>query len=240
MWLVLSHANDLAALWAARGLTGRGLQPLEIVTAEALAYNQCFEHRLTANQQSVSITLADGRVIDSASVRGTLNRLQLFPTEHLRGANTIDRQYAEQELFALSLSWLYCLPGRMLNRPTPQGLGGDWRHPSEWVRLAAQAGLSTMPYYQSDQFEAPAPADPASLTTRTLLVTGNKCCDSSAPAAVAAGCARLAQLSATGLMGIDFHLTKTGNWIFTGATAQPDLRLGGETLLDALADALQS
>lgn len=240
MWLVLSHANDLAALWAARGLAARGLHPLEIVTAEALAYNRRFEHRLTAKRVSVSITLADGRVISSDGVRGTLNRLQLFPTEHLRGANKIDRQYAEQELFALSLSWLFSLPGRMLNRPTPQALGGDWRHPSEWALLAAQAGLKTMPYYQSDEHEAPAPLALANQSARTLLVIGNKCCDSSVLPGLSAGCARLAQLSATDLLGIDFHLTENDGWVFTGATPQPDLRLGGEALLDALADSLQS
>jgi hypothetical protein len=240
MWLVLSQTDDLAALWAARGLEARGLHPLEIVSAEALAYNRRFEHRLTTGKASVSIALADGRMIESASVRGTLNRLQLFPTEHLRGANAVDRRYAEQELFALSLSWLYSLPGRMLNRPTPQSLNGDWRHPSEWARLAAQAGLSTMPYYQSDEHEAPTPAALTSQTTRTLLVVGNRCCDSSIPPTVMAGCAHLAQSSATDLLGIDFNLTRTGDWIFTGATPQPDLRLGGEALLDALAEALQS
>jgi hypothetical protein len=55
-----------------------------------------------------------------------------------------------------------------------------------------------------------------------------------------AGCARLAQLSATDLLGIDFNLTWTGDWVFRNATPQPDLRLGGEALLDALAIALQS
>ena len=240
MWLVLSQANDLAALWAARGLAARGLQPLEIVTAEALAYNLSVEHRLTANRPSVKISLADGRVIDGATVRGTLNRIQVFPTEHLRGASATDREYAEQELYALTLSLLYALPGAMLNRPTPQGLSGEWRQPSEWVWLAAQAGLLTLPYEQSDEREAPTVASLSRLTTRTLLVVGDACCDSSAPPSVAASCVRLAQLNATGLLGIDFHVTAAGEWVFINATPLPDLRLGGEVLLDRLANALQS
>jgi hypothetical protein len=240
MWLVLSQANDLAALWAARGLVARGLQPLEIVTAEALAYNLRFEHRLTASRPSVSITLADGRVIDGATVRGTLNRLQFFPIEHLRGASSTDRQYAEQELYALYLSWIYGLPGPMLNCPTPQGLSGEWRHPSEWAWLAAQAGLLTLPYQQSDQRDAPTLDSLSRLTTRTLLVVGDTCCDSLAPSPVAAACVRLAQMNATGLLGIDFHLTANGDWVFINATSWPNLRLGGDALLDRLANALQS
>ncbi len=240
MWLVLCATNDLAALWAARGLGARGLQPLEIVTAEVLAYNQRFAHRLTAGQPEVQITLVDGRFINSATVRGTLNRLQFIPSAHLGRANATDRQYAEQELFALYLSWLHGLPGIMLNRPTPQGLSGPWRHPSEWVWLAAQAGLLTIPYQQSDWREAPGSEALARNSARTIIVVKNTCCGPTAPPPVAAGCLRLAQLSGTGLLGLDFHLASSGDWVFTSATPLPDLRLGGSVLLDALAKALQT
>ena len=239
MWLVLCATNDLAALWAARGLGARGLQPLEIVTGEVLAYNQRIAHRLTAGQPDVQITLTDGRVVDSATVRGTLNRLQFVPSAHLSGANAADRQYAEQELFALYLSWLHGLPGIMLNRPMPHGLSGAWRHPSEWVWLAPQAGLLSMPYQQSDWLEAPSNAL-ARNSARTIIVVKNTCCGPTVPPSVAAGCLRLAQLSGTSLLGLDFHLAPSGDWVFTGATPMPDLRLGGSALLDALARALQS
>lgn len=241
MWLVICAAGDLAALWAARGLEARGLRPLEIVTAEALAYNSRFAHRLTANHPSVEITLADGRVINGATIRGTLNRLQFIPAAHLDGANAADRQYAEQELFALYLSWLYGLPGQMLNQPTPQGLGGEWRHPSEWAWLAMRAGLLTMPYQQNELRAAPTPEALASITTRTLIVVQDTCCGGSdVPPSIAAACVRLARLSATSLLGLNFHLTQTGYWIFIDATPLPDLRLGGAALLDRLAGALST
>src|SRR5947208_1950032 len=146
MWLVLCGAHDLPALWAARGLESRGLHPLEIITPEVLAYNRRFVHRVAMSQRSVNIMLADGRVIDSEAICGTLNRLQLVPSEHLYGANATDRQYAQQELHALFLSWLTGLPGPVLNQPTPQGLSGAWRHLSEWTWIAGQAGLSTLPF----------------------------------------------------------------------------------------------
>ena len=238
MWLVLCPSDDLAALWVARGLTARGLHPLEVVTAEALAYNQRFEHRLIAGQPSVKITLADGRVVDSATVRGTLNRLHLIPGSHLR-ADSTDRQYAEQELYALYLSWLYALPGKMLNRPTPQGLCGSWRHPSEWVWLATQAGLSVAAYGQSELREAPQP-HALPVANRTVIVVEGLCCGAAAPEEVTKGCARLSELSATKLLGVDFQVTPDGEWIFSHATPLPNLRLGGDGLHNALARYLTS
>jgi len=238
MWLVLCTADDLAALWAARELAARGLQPLEVVTAEILAYSRRFEHRLIGGRPSVKITLSDGRVINGATVRGTLNRLQTIPGSHLR-TNSTDRQYAEQELFALYLSWLYALPGIMLNRPTPQGLGGEWRHPSDWVWLAGQAGLATAPYGQSELREAPLYSVPPSRASRTIIVVDGICCGARAPAEVNAGCARLSALAATRLLGIDFDLRPSGKWVFSKATPFPDLRLGGDQLPDALAQSLK-
>lgn len=240
MWLVLCGANDLPALWAARGLEARGLHPLEIVTAEVLAYNRRFVHRLATSQQSINVMLADGRVIDSATICGTLNRLQLVPFEHLHSANATDRQYAEQELYALFLSWLNGLPGPVLNQPTPQGLSGAWRHLSEWMWIAAQAGLSTMPYRQSDAHSALLPNALSRAATRSIIVVKDKCFGPIAPPTVTVGSVRLADLSKTSLLGVDFQITPTGDWIFMNATPLPDLRLGGEALLDVLANTLRA
>ena len=240
MWLVLCATNDIAALWAARGLIARGLQPLEIVTAESLSYNQSFAHRLSSGRFSVEIALADGRILDGSKIRGTLNRLQSIPCAHLRTAEVADRQYAQQELFALYLSWLNALPGVMVNRPTPGGLSGDWRHPSEFVWLAKRAGLSTTPYQQSESRAALPPYTPDPLTRRSVIVVGGESCASNASEEVSAGCVRLAELAATSLLGIDFNVTPDGDWIFSQATPLPDLRLGGDMLLDALARTLHA
>ena len=51
------------------------------------------------------------------------------------------------------------------------------------------------------------------------------------------GCRRLAELSHTALLGVEFTTSSAGPWTFAGATPMPDLRLGGEALLDALASA---
>jgi hypothetical protein len=239
MWLLLCGINDLSALWAVRGLKARGLTPFEIITVEALVYCRRFVHRITTVQSSVTIELTDGHVICSKDIRGTLNQIQLLPFEHLSNANSIDRKYAEQELYALFLSWLYSLPGPLLNKPTPQGLSGTWRHLSEWVWLASQAGLPIIPYYQSEASAIPLPDTLPHVNTRSIIVLNDKCFGTTAPLSVQEGCVRLAQLSATSILGVDFQVTKSGTWIFINATPHPDLRLGGEALLDKLSKVLQ-
>jgi hypothetical protein len=211
---------------------------VEIVTGEALFYNRRFEYRMSSGAPGFRITLADGRVIDGANVRGSLNRLQSITRSHLL-ANSQDREYAEQELFALYLSWLYGLPGVMLNRPTPQGLSGEWRHPSAWNLLAGQAGLSTASYKQSETRAVPL-TDQNVRANCTVIVVNGVCCGAAVPAKVAAACKRLSELADTPLLGIDFRLTAGGEWIFHQATPFPDLRVGGEKFLDILAESFNS
>jgi hypothetical protein len=144
-----------------------------------------------------------------------------------------------QEMYALYLSWLYALPGPLINRPTPQGLCGNWRHPSAWTALAAQAGLPVTSYRQSSD------DDPGELwqaagvpPAATAFVVGERVI---APAAVRRerheGCRRLAHAAGTTLLGIDFALGADGEWKFSGASVMPDLVRGGEPLADALAEA---
>lgn len=237
MWMVLCDSDDLSALWAAQGLKSRGLQPLEIITPEMLVYNRQFLHHLTTFQRISQIVLADGRVINSGAICGTLNRLQFLPLAHLKGVTATDRLYAEQELYALFLSWLNCLPDPVLNRPTAQGLSGAWRHQSEWIWMASQAGLATMLYCQGDKDTAPLPQFPS--VKHTITVVNDTCFGSVVPPTVASGSVRLGELSQTSLLGIDFQITSDGNWIFLNAQPLPDLRLGGEDLLDFLSTILK-
>jgi hypothetical protein len=171
-----------------------------------------------------------------------LNRLVTVPYEPLRHLEPEDRDYASQELTAFFLSWLHALPCPVLNRATPQGLSGAWRHRSEWVWLAAQAGLPTPRYRQSSssggQVRDAGITSPAS-TVATVLVVGRQVVGESAPSSILSGCQRLARLTGTHLLGIEFTADAGGAWTFSGATPQPDLRLGGSALLDALSSAFQ-
>lgn len=236
MWLILCNAKDTTALWAYRGLKARGLRPLEIISAEALVYSTCLKHRIESNNVSTRIKLTDGRVLDSASVRGTLNRIEYLPSEHLLAADSVDRQYAEQELHALFVSWLYALPGTVINRSSPQGLSGAWMHQSKWLWLASQAGLST-PFYRGGAMIGEDATLPQ-LLRQTVIVLAGRCFGAPVPENVRRGCAKLAQLCQVETLGIDFKVESNGKWTFASATPVPEIRLGGEPLLDAVVETL--
>jgi hypothetical protein len=215
-----------------------------LVSIEVLAYSVRWEHRLGADGVSVDVTLADGRRIRDDSTRGVLNRLMWVPPQHLLAVHPDDRDYVAQELNAFYLSWLHALPCPVLNRPTPQGLAGQWRHVSEWVWLASTAGLSVPDYRHSSgdvvaEMGAETKLVPIGTPVKTIMVVGGHVVGASAPPDVLEGCQRLAKLSTTELLGVEFAPGSAGPWTFAGATPWPDLRLGGADLLDVLADALR-
>jgi hypothetical protein len=244
MWLVLCEPYDADARWAAEGLRARGLAPLELVTAHDLAGARRWVHRLGEGEASVEIDLADGRTLDSRRVHGTLNRLFAPSPWHLTLLRTGDREYATQEWAALYLSWLYALPGQVINRATPQGLCGRWRHNSEWLWLAAQAGLPTLPLTLrwppalESGGEWLTPLVPPDTPRRLVLVVDGQALDGSLPPAVAEGCRWLAALAGLRLMGVELAATQAGPWTFAGVQVCPPLQAGGGPLLDALARAL--
>jgi len=151
-----------------------------------------------------------------------------------------DREYVLQELTAFFLSWLHALPGPVLNRPTPQSLCGRPRSLVEWLWLAKRAGLPIPRYRQSNQDTVGWHAlhvrlRDAGPDLRTLVVVRESVVGESAPPPIEEGCRRLGVLSGTGLLGVELTVRKGGAWEFAGSTCLPDLRLGGEMLLDVLA-----
>lgn len=234
MYCVFCQADDLPALWAYRGLKQRGLEPLDVFTPEALVYNRRLEHRLGAGGTITCLELADGRVLDGAKVQGVLNRINYLPVDHFRLAEPDDRAYAGLEQQAIFLSWMHALPGVVINRPGPRGLCGEFRSPAEWTWLAAQAGLPVPPFHQSD--DQPLENPPQTATTQLIVfdsqVFGASAgwCDDALRNAIK----RLADLSGLRLLGLGFTVNPSGEPLFASAKASPDLRLGGEALLDAL------
>lgn len=226
-------------MWAYQGLRRRGLLPLELVTAEVLLHGCKWEHRVGDSEASINITLADGRVINNKAVRGTINRLTHVPLQQLAGAPDYD--YATQEYAAFFMSWLYALPQPVLNRTAAGGFSGAWRHISEWASLAAQAGLPTPDYRQTSEDTIDERVElrrllPAGPPTTLFITVGDRLIGPSLPRQIREACVRLAQLAETRLLGIELGFNASANtWMFAQATPMPDLTVGGEPLLDALA-----
>lgn len=239
MWLMICSAQDTPALWAYQGLRARGLNPIELVTAEVLATKAKWEHTVGIDGANFNITLPDGRIINNRYVKGAVNRLTHVPLDHLAGAPDFD--YATQEYTALFMSWLQSLPSPLFNAPQSQGLSGAWRHVSEWVWLAAQAGLPTPPYRQSSHDEIDETAQmrrivPESTPTAMAITLGDRVFGPTLPPRISAACKELARIAETPLLGIELTVGPPhAQWTFAGATPLPDLRLGGEALLDELA-----
>lgn len=234
MWLVLCEDHDAAAHWAHEGLAARGL-PTELVTSTSLGTATRWVHRLGPAGGELEVSLADGREIRSTDVSGVLNRLLSAWNPRIGHARDGDREYAIQEIHAFHVSWLHALPGPMLNRPHMGGLSGRWRYASEWLALGARAGLPTRPSPLDSDQTPPWLASPED-NVRTVITVGGQVLG--APSAdLVDGCRKLAELSATPLLGTSFRSDAVG-WHLVGATPHPDLRLGGEPLLDALAAAL--
>src|SRR5207247_3379074 len=123
------------------------------------------------------------------------------------------------------------LPCAVLNRPSPLGLAGAWRHQSHWVWLAARAGLRTPDYIQSSQN----PIDrPGALRRRspppkvkTVLVIGDRVVGGQPPGALLAGCLELARVSCSGILCFVFAVGPDGEWTFVVVTHLVYLGLGG-------------
>jgi len=240
MWIVLCSATDASALWAYDGLRQMGLRPLELVTAEALASAAQWKHTLNGGAH-LTISLADGRSIYSSAIRGVLNRLTGPAPEMLQRAVSSDRDYVQAEMYAFYLSWIYSLPGVVINRPTPLGLSGPWFHPSEWVYRASRAGLPTPHYRLSGRDpmdEAFGTLAPAGATTLNLITLCGNVYGGYVPASTARGCAGLAESAGTDLLGLSLYLNRDSRWTFAGAMPLPDLTVGGMPLLRALANKL--
>lgn len=243
MWFVLCEPNDIPALAVYRALKSRGSAAVEVVTPELLSYSLTIEHRVCTSATSVDIRLGDGRRISDETVTGVLNRIYSVPVHLWSRSPAADRDYVRQELTALYLSWLYGLKCPVLNRPTPQGLSGRWRTESEWVALAHQAGLPTPVFRQSsrdgvDELQGQRRLLRPGSVRDSVVVVGDaafgRLSDRFGDA-----CCRLASLSETALLGVDL-VASPGGWLFAGATPNPDLRMGGAPLVDALAEAFTS
>jgi hypothetical protein len=236
MWIVLCDENDPSALWAYEGLRRRNLEPLELITAGDIGNGLRLVYRTGNQLPNVLLQDGHGRSIDSRFVKGGLNRLQGVHPGIIRRFVEEDRLYVQQEFYSALLGWLSALTPNLINRPSPLGLSGQWRHESEWMWFAGRSGLPVRAYRESTS-SAPHLSSNSGIVTTVFVVSG-QCVGGEVPADLLNGCLQLAQLVDTRLLGIDF-IQDNGAWWFAGASPMPDLRTGGEPLLDCLSAVLR-
>ena len=233
-WLVLCQDGDFDAAWLADGLGRGGVAPLALVAASQLVHGARWEHRIGSAGASSRVVLADGTVLDSAELRGVVNRMHWLGAEGYRGASPQDREYASAELYALGLSWLASLGPRVLNRPSPVGLAGAYRPTGQWRWLARSVGL---PIVTGDGAESLLPLDdPADLTA--LVVDDEILAADPLPDAVRDGLHRLRAAAALDVLEAQFRRDAGGGLLLRSVSYQAMLSRHGEPALAALGRAL--
>ena len=247
MWLVLGAETDQDARWAVESLHRRGLTSVMWVSAEALAH-AVWVHQVGAASASFAIELPDVGTLRSAELRGAINRLRL-PTQVQTAVQAGgDADYAWQELYAFYLSWLQAIPGPVLNPAQPRGLSGALRHPSEWMLLAARAGLRCAPYVATsrdgpDETWWPGTGLPQRVMgapRKMIVVVGGTVVVQpgfEVPSAVRDAALALSRLADSPLLGLYLALLPDG-LVFAGAEMHPPLASFGDEMADALASAL--
>lgn len=241
VWLVICEPSDDSAIWAAEGLRGLGVDPLVLITSDQLARADRWAYQIGRRGADLVVDLSDGRRIDTQEIQGTLNRLVRPPNALRSDVAPADREYASNELASFFLAWLASLPPPVINPATAEGLAGPWRSQSHWVWLANRAGLvaqikittrkiaSSIPPGEQDGFSAD--------DIRWAIVVGGSVTGGELPASIQASCLRLAEVSETPLLGVALRADHDRLY-FAAATPLPDLRLGGDQLLSALAQEL--
>ena len=239
MFFVFAGSGDAAALWATQGLRARGLDPVEFITPAMLAASPRWEHRVGESGAATSIDFHRDRRLASGRVSGIINRIGFLPLELFQNGKPDDRQYAQQELTALLMSCFHGLDCPVMNRPVAQGMAGAWRHPAEWAILASRAGLCAWPYRMRTGVPMTGwSLAPLDLPRKMIFVIGNRV-SGEAPQHILDASQRLAALSRTAMLGVEFVAGPQNEWTFAGACPQPDLRTGGDSLLDTLSAVLK-
>lgn len=214
------------------------------MTSNDLAHAR-WEQRVGKSGVRVDVTLRDGRMLRSKSISGTLNRLLYPPQGDMLLIQPSDRTYVFQEMMAIFMSWLGALQGPVFNEPAPECLAGRVRSLAEWFWLAGKAGLPAYRLRVSSDDAQSAPSmhvrmPDLGMDVTTLFVIGDRVAGApAAPAAIVDGCRRLAALAHAPLLGVEFTVGCCGDgWRLAGVSAMPDLRQGGDALLDTLAAAM--
>lgn len=227
MWLVIAEPGDKAGLWAYAGLGRLGLAPLEIVTMDELVMAPRWIHQLDDEHSHTRIELHDGRVIDSAELRGVLNRA-VEPGSPTDGPAA---DFAQMEMRALLVSWLSSLACPVIDPPASNSLAGTACDPWSWQRLAHLHGVPA-------EGGPVGRVEPRDGEVVTALVVGDRCFGAPLGPELEPAVVALAAVAHAPILQLWFRRHADGLRLIT-ATTRAELRLGGEPGLAAIRELLE-
>jgi hypothetical protein len=173
------------------------------------------------------VAVTDGERIPVERLRGVLTRLQGIEPAELAHVTGEDRVYVAAEMTAFLIAWLGGLACPVMNRPRAPSLAGPaWRW-EQWLRTAAEAGLTVAAYRRDASYWAQAdgisadrgPVDPPA-PTAVVTIAAQQAIGAADPdlrqQARALACA-----AGTDLLRVHFNRT-AGAFRLTSVDAWPD------------------
>lgn len=233
MVVVVSQDGDSDAAWAAAWLGSRLPQPVEHVTASQLIYGASWRHYIAQSRVDTSISLRDGRLIESSRVGAVLNRLFRVGLDAY-SCSPKDLDYATLEANALALSWLGSLGSRVINEPTPTSLAGNWRPSSYWRWVASVLSGPNLAFSASD------PASWSQGRPRTVTVIDGEIPGRCISREARTICRQLATQARLALYRARFIVSHTDSWSLADVDPFPRLRGSTESVKEALLRAVMT
>lgn len=247
-YLVLADEADEAALWALPRLQRHLADEVVLATPADIAFAAELTYTWDGHVERSQIALGDGRVLSDEGLWGVLNRFTTVYAEHWRRLGPQDAAYAESEIHAALLVWLDSLGDVVTNPPSPFWLGGAYLRPQVWRMHAAGVGMPVAPVRDaagtlatdvdtgSDEYVDSGLSQivPSLTSMRTVIVHRGEVFGDATPALAAWGRA-LAERVGVPLLGMDVGQTADGAHVLADVTVHPDLRLGGQPLVESIA-----
>ncbi|HMD20707.1 MAG TPA: hypothetical protein VKH40_10315 [Alloacidobacterium sp.] len=210
--MILATRQDETAAWLANRWQPHGAV---VVSAADLSMSGWSLDLCSPAKSSACI---GGRKVTNQNIDGVLTRMPCVHEQELNHIVPLDRQYVASEMTAFLLAWLSSLACPVLNRPTPDSLGGPgWRREG-WVHLANRLGI---PVAAVRRNAANRKNDAEDQTTCEVIVVGDQCFGEAAPPLIE-NARMLAKAAGTGLLTVHFSGAAADS-VFVSASPWPNL-----------------
>lgn len=152
MFLIIAHPGDAAALCFYEFCANKKNINAKLINADTLSSARSWKFTITEEgRSSLSFQLYTGQWINDSDISAVFNRMQYVDAGIWKMASQKEFQYAQQELHAFFLAWLYSLAPKVMNRPTPVFFGGEHANTAVWRKNAFAAGIPVLTFTDKEQ-----------------------------------------------------------------------------------------
>ena len=212
MLMILATREDEAAAWLADRWQPHGAVVVSAADLSTSGWS------LDLCSPTKSRACIGGRTVRNEDIDGVLTRMPYVHGQDLNHIVPSDRRYVASEITAFLLAWLSSLACPVLNRPTPDCLGGPgWRN-EEWVHLASRLGIPVAAVRRSTEKSK---TNPEEQSASEVIVAGGQCFGE-ADLRLVENARMLAKAAGTDLLSVRFS-GSAAHSAFVSASPWPDL-----------------